>query len=128
MLLLLKIDVPFESFPPKPSNSYGRLRWSQILQLAITLQRLFSVINLTQSPTCSVKISYNLTDWEYLKRRLLPISTFDRYGVSSVRLVWARVYLEQTRFATKKGVIRIDSIEKLNILKRLLGNFTFNGV
>ena len=38
------------------------------------------------------------------------------------------MYLEQTRFSTKKEVIRIDSIEKLNILKSLLGNFTLSGV
>jgi hypothetical protein len=126
--LLLDIEYPFKSFPVAPSNSYGRLCWARILQLAISLQRLFSVINSTQSPTRSIKFIYDPTDWEYLKRRLSPISIFDRYGVSSVKMVRARAYLEQTRFSTKKEVIRIDSIEKLNILKGLLGNFTLSGV
>jgi hypothetical protein len=110
------------TFPENVVDSHTRRVWFLLERISTTISDELCKTSLAQSLKSSKTLDVGIAEWKYLERRLGPIGILDRPGVSSVRVNRASASREVVKHYSKKRVIRIDTDDKMTILKTVLGS------
>jgi hypothetical protein len=123
---LMPIGGLFVTFP-SGRDSYSKRAWCLVQRCHCAITTALNRGSLNQNLSFSQFIPCSYEEWQYLKRRMSPVTVFLRHGVLSSVVVRRNGTRECIKSHSVKEIIRVDTEYKLALLRSIVGSNCFVG-
>jgi hypothetical protein len=112
---------------PSGRDTFSKRAWCFVSRCHDAISRALNRGALNQNLTATHVIPCSEEDWEYLKRRMIGVPLFVRPGFTSFVRTFRNGTREKLKVRASKEIMRIDTDEKLDVLKQVVGPTCFVG-